>query len=295
MISFRSPKISDKGWVRELLSYSDSYGCGYTFGNIMIWGPEYHTKIGRYGNLFILYEPSGDAYFKCSFPRGQGDIRPAVNSLINLAGERGEKLFLISLTENDVQQLKTAYGNAFTVSENRNGFDYIYKQSELEALQGKRYHSKRNHIAYFEKNYDWNYEEITDSNMEECYEMCKSWAIGKAEELDESLEKELRCVTRSFDLFHELDFKGGLIRANGNIAAFTIGEELDKLTFDVHIEKAYREIRGAYPLINREFVKRLSAYKYINREDDEGSEGLRKAKMSYHPILLKNYVAIYHG
>jgi hypothetical protein len=95
--------------------------------------------------------------------------------------------------------------------------------------------------------------------------------------------------------FKELKLVGGLLRIDGEVVAFTIGEPLNSTTFVVHVEKAYSEIQGAYPMINQQFViHECEDYEYVNREEDLGEEGLRKAKMSYYPeIILDKYRAIY--
>ena len=88
-------------------------------------------------------------------------------------------------------------------------------------------------------------------------------------------------------LFEELDLKGGILRIDGKIVAFTIGEPICPDTFVVHIEKAYADVPGAYTMINQQFVEHeCMDYKYVNREDDAGSEGLRKAKLSYKPVFM---------
>lgn len=97
------------------------------------------------------------------------------------------------------------------------------------------------------------------------------------------------CVTlNALRLYRELELKGGALRVDGEIVAFTIGEELCEDTFVVHIEKAYADVQGAYPMINQQFVEHeCTAYQYVNREEDTGAEGLRKAKLSYRPAFLE--------
>ena len=96
------------------------------------------------------------------------------------------------------------------------------------------------------------------------------------------------CVAlNSLRLYKELDLTGGVLRVNGNVVAFALGEPACEDTFVVHIEKAYSEVEGAYTMINQLFVEHAcKGYQYVNREDDAGVEGLRKAKLSYKPALL---------
>ena len=96
------------------------------------------------------------------------------------------------------------------------------------------------------------------------------------------------CVTlNSLRLFKELELTGGILRVDGQIVAFTIGEPICSDTFVVHIEKAFPDVQGAYTMINQQFVEHeCMDYKYVNREEDTGDEGLRKAKRSYRPVFM---------
>ena len=128
---------------------------------------------------------------------------------------------------------------------------------------------------------------MTKNNVEDCFQMALKWRNENG--CEEDLEKNAEiCVTlNSLRLFEELGLKGGVLRIDGEVAAFTVGEPICSDTFGVHIEKAYAEVQGAYPMINQQFVSHeCMDYKYVNREEDTGAEGLRKAKMSYRPVFM---------
>ena len=133
----------------------------------------------------------------------------------------------------------------------------------------------------------WSYEPMTKDYVEACFQMALKWRNENG--CEEDLEKNAEiCVTlNSLRLFEELGLKGGVLRIDGEVAAFTVGEPICSDTFGVHIEKAYAEVQGAYPMINQQFVSHeCMDYKYVNREEDTGAEGLRKAKMSYRPVFM---------
>ena len=118
--------------------------------------------------------------------------------------------------------------------------------------------------------------------------MSRKWLENYETEDKTDLQSEYRIIRCVFDNYFALGYKGGLIRKDGDVVAFTMGEELDADTFCVHFEKAFAKYRGAYPMINREFCKNeLSSYKYIDREDDLGIDNLRKAKLSYYPAIIR--------
>lgn len=117
--------------------------------------------------------------------------------------------------------------------------------------------------------------------------MALKWRNQNGCEEDEEKHAEICVTLNALRLYKELELVGGVLRVDGEIVAFTLGEPLSEDIFVVHIEKAFADVQGAYPMINQQFVEyECSSYKYINREEDTGSEGLRKAKLSYRPIFL---------
>lgn len=290
MFEYKEIEITDKPWIDELLSYSQFKNCDYCFGNIFLWGKIYGYKVARYKDFLILKSPLGnDCGF--SFPAGRGDLSEVISLMLNEAESEGKPLALFALSEECAVNFNNSFGDKFEVKANRAMSDYIYLRENLAKLSGKKFHGKRNHISFFEKNHNWSFEPITVENIPQCVEFLDKWL--SLNEVSESLLQEKDCILRAFENYEKLGFRGGLIRTQEEgIVAFTMGEKLSDDTFCTHFEKALYSIRGAYPIINREFAKHLSEYKYINREEDLGDEGLRKSKLSYHPdILLNKYVA----
>lgn len=295
MREFREPQMSDKQRTIEILSQTQQTACEFCFGNIFIWSPIYGSEISMCSHFLICR--STDQKPSYSIPKGDGDFTSCIESLREEASEVGHNLELYAITESEKIMLEQLMPNKFRFIESRHNFDYVYSVEELATLSGKKFHSKRNHIAYFEKTYDWSYEEINKDNIQDCIEMNKKWARENKSRNPEGMGKEELAIERAFCNYEQLGFKGGLIRANGEVVAYTMGEKLNDSTFCTHIEKAFSEIRGAYPIINREFAKNsLTDYEFVNREEDMGIEGLRKAKLSYNPAyLVKKYRAVYEG
>ncbi|MCL1823368.1 MAG: phosphatidylglycerol lysyltransferase domain-containing protein [Oscillospiraceae bacterium] len=287
MLEFKEVKLSDKQWARELLSYSGYRGCEYTFGNNYIWQCVYGTKIARYKDFYLL--KSGGGYF---FPAGRGDFCDAVNILQKDAEENNQPFTFVTMNQASKLWLEENFPDKFTFSTDRGFYDYVYHFCDLAELKGKQYHSKRNFINRFNMYNNKCYEPITPRNIEECARMSECWlkenSTHNQNNDTNSLESEGCVVKKGLESFFELDFSGGLLRVDGEVAAFTFGEEVTKDTFVVHAEKAFTRIQGAYPAINNCFVKNACCgYTYINREEDMGLENLRKAKMSYHPAFLE--------
>lgn len=296
MLEFRKPELSDKEWVNNVMEHSGDMACEYCFGNLYMWSGVYDNTIVNYNGLFIARDGNDEVMY--IYPCGEGDKKAAVTELIAHSEKYDNvPLKMYCLTPSKVRELEEMMPGKFDFVPMRDYFDYIYLTDDLINLAGRKYHSKRNHLSYFKNNFDWSFEEINDKNLSECFSMNEKWEQLNSEKNPEEIGNELVAINRAFDNFDYLNLKGGLLRADGEIVAYTMGEELNSKTFCTHIEKAYSDIRGAYPAINREFAfNMLSSYEYINREDDTGSEGLRKAKLSYNPaILLPKYRAVYKG
>ena len=165
----------------------------------------------------------------------------------------------------------------------------MYETEKLASLAGKKLHGKRNHINKFKALYpDWSYEPLNDDNVEDCFQMALKWRNKNGCEDDPEKNAEMCVTLNSLRLYKELGLKGGVLKADGKIVAFTVGEPVSDDTFVVHIEKAFAEVDGAYPMINQQFVQHeCMEYEYVNREEDTGAEGLRKAKLSYRPAFLE--------
>ena len=229
----------------------------------------------------------GEAY---TFPAGEPtDVKHALDFLREDTKKRSVPFVLYHITQAQFEQLEDWYPGRFEIEFDRDIADYIYESEKLATLSGKKLHAKRNHINKFKATHEnWSYETMSEENLEECFQMALKWR--NENNCDEDHEKNAEmCVTlNALRLFKELELTGGILRIDGEIVAFTIGEELSEDTFVVHIEKAFADIQGAYPMINQQFVEHeCMKYKYINREEDTGSEGLRKAKLSYRPAFLE--------
>ena len=278
--------LEDKDWINAILSQVDFYTCEYPFGNVFSYGAKMEIKVGNIADCLVTKCVQDDYVMYCC-PIGKGDIKKAVEFILDDASQDGRDFEIFAINPDAAEIISKEFSDVLDVVLVRDTFDYIYSSEDLINLSGKKYQPKRNHISYFMKNNNWTYERINKDNANECYEMSKLWLEGALEEYKEELEGELKIIKRVFDNYDKLDFVGGLIRVDGKVVAYTMGEGASNDVFCVHIEKAFADIRGAYPMINQQFVKNeLSGYKYINREDDTGAENLRKAKLSYYPVIL---------
>ncbi len=289
MNTFKTPQISDKIWVDEILKGYWAPSMEYSFSTIFLWADIYKTKIRKYKSC-LLARFSDNIYF---FPAGgnEEDIKSAIDWILE---NSSSPVIFSGLSKEHKKFLEKNYEGVFSFSESRDYGDYIYTVEQLSTLKGKKLSPKRNHINRFlENNPNWSYEKIDEENIDEVLKMHSEWEIMADAKNNKELLQEGDVVRKALKYYNELGLSGGLIRSNGKVIAFSLGDELNSDTFLVHIEKAFYDIQGAYPIINKEFViKNCMNYKFVNREDDTGDEGLRKAKLSYNPYeILTKYRA----
>lgn len=297
MINFKAVLLTDKPWMDSCIAAENSRNCEFNFTNIFVWRDIYDVSAADVeGRLVFLREIFGKPYY--SFPIGHGDIRASMLALTRDADERGMRFQMRSITADNCEMLDRLFPCSFEFIPERNSFDYIYSAEKLATLAGKQLHGKRNHINKFESTYSWSFEPITPDNIGLCESMNSQWEnLHSDEESIESFNEEMLALGESFANFEALGLEGGILRADGEIAAFTIGEKLCSDTYVSHFEKAFPDIPGAYQMINREFAKFIMEkhpeIKYINREDDMGAENLRRAKASYYPeFMMEKFIAL---
>ena len=286
MILFRQPGLEDKPAADAILNGLNYRSCDYTFGNIYIWRNMYQTQIA-FEDGFLLIKVMLNGKLHYLFPVGEGNLKEMVRKLRDDAEKSGERFVFTAVTPEMQAALESLFPGELAFEPVRDAFDYIYRKDDLAFLAGKKFHSKRNHIARFEKLGEWAYERMDEGNLDECMAMNREWCLENGCGQDMSLRKEACAVRESFRHLRELGFAGGLLRLNGRVVGFSMGERLGMDTFNVHIEKAFYDVDGAYTMINREFVlHECENFAYVNREEDMGIEGLRKAKLSYNPSIL---------
>lgn len=292
-MEFHSPALADKSWVQKAFNEGKTDCCEYCFGNIYMWSEIYDNKILNDNGIFVSADFTDTPVF--CYPIGNGDKKSTINKLIEYTKSYGITLEFFGLTEKDKDELNFLFPKQFEISEERDFFDYLYKSEDLANLVGRKYHSKKNHVSYFEKTFDWKYEPITKDNIEQCALLNEHWERLNREKNPEEIGDENLAIKKALENYFDLDFEGGILTIQGEAVAFTFGERLNDNTFCTHVEKAYGNIRGAYQMINREFARQLmDRYEFINREEDTGSEGLRRAKLSYQPHrLIIKYSAVY--
>ena len=282
------PSIETKPLFDHYLSHNTYRGCEFSFANSLFWCDYYHTKFTILEDMLVFCRLENGVPTSFTFPVGAHDPKPAFDRVVDYFEESNLPFAMYMVEPEMFEMIERWYPGQYQIEYDRDSADYLYRQESLATLVGKKLHAKRNHINRFLEHFpDYQYERINGKNWQECLELERAWVRENNPDGDADKENEERIIAYALEHRKSLNMTGALIRVNGRVVAFTLGEPLTADTFDVHFEKAYADIQGAYAMINREFVRReLSAFTYVNREEDMGIPGLRKAKLSYHPESL---------
>lgn len=292
-LKLRKIQLFDKEWVAALLRAEDSLASTGCFGTLYLWGEAYGLRIAKVGSRLISQYGSG-ADLTFGYPMGSGDMRAAVLAMRQAADDAGVPLRLVGLTDNQKDYLDSLFPGHFSFTETRDTADYIYEAQALANLAGNKLHGKRNHCNRFMQRYpDWKFEPLTKEHFPACLDLLNQWEAGRDAVVTDEQTEEPKAIAKAFAAYDELGLDGGILYANGQPVAFTLGERVGQQGFDVRFEKADTAYDGSYTMINREFVRHLLEkypdLQYMNREEDMGLENLRKAKTSYKPafVLMK--------
>ena len=188
-------------------------------------------------------------------------------------------------------QKKFAKTPGIHITPDRDNFDYVYKAQLLATLKGWRLDGKRGFIKKFRAQYPFQYEPYRKEFEKDCLKLMESW-LASRESVDPTARNEYEAVRIFLDHWDALGAQGGIITVEGKLVAFSFGEKLNDTMFVVHFEKADPTYIGSYQMINQQFAEHCAApgFLFINREQDMGLEGLRKAKQSYAPMkMIKKY------
>jgi uncharacterized protein len=267
-----------------------------TFTNLFMWRKKYDFSFRvAHGYLCIIAEPCESEAFALIPVGPEGDgIHKAIKFIADYFSAKNLNLIFKKTTQKQLEIISKYVTSPENIVYDRDDCDYIYLTNDMIELKGKKYDGKRNHISRFMRENEFEFEIVGEAHIEECRRIMAEWC----EERDCSKHKGLYCekvaVNEMLDNFGALSYQGMIIKVNGRYEAFTTGEKLNADTAVIHIEKAKSSITGLYPYINRQFCDvAWSGTTYINREQDVGVEGIKKAKLSYNPIKLLDKYKIY--
>jgi hypothetical protein len=285
-LSFKKISIEDKSIFTQMLQACPPNISEYTFTNLFMWSGPKKMEFAQYEEgLVLAAEKEGKRYFLP--PIGYQDCLKTFAFLMDYGLKKNIREFEL-VPEYQKKHIKYASAR---IMPDRNNFDYLYKATSLATLKGWRLDGKRGFVKKFKENYSFVYKKYDSAMKKDCLELFNKWMAGKMT-ANPSVEREKIAFSTFLDHFDLLDAAGGVVFVEGQAVALSFGEKLNDTTFVVHFEKADSSYTGSYQMMNQLFIQNEAAERclFVNREQDMGIEGIRKAKESYVPIrLIKKY------
>ncbi len=281
---FKTVEIEDRDTIQGLLDAYQPQTSEWTFTNLFIWRSHYGFQWSTYRDwLIVLSSTDGqEPYF---FQPVGPPSRPEVVRML-LGWLKEEKGVSDPRIERADQLLITELQGAadLSIESTRDHFDYVYRTPDLIGLVGKKYHSKKNHLNRFRSEHSFVYDAMAERYVASCLDLTETWCQWHRCEEDMSLLDEWEAVGAALRNLKALRLEGGVVLIDGKVEAFALGELLNPQTVVVHVEKANPQIPELYAVINQQCCQNTwPEAGYVNREQDLGEPGLRKAKLSYHP------------
>jgi hypothetical protein len=289
-------------------TYFDNYPpqiSEFTFTNLFMWRDYYNLKFLELKNHLLLYSLdylTGDNRDENKNKESDSDRKifffPPIgefsDKIILDLFNNNQKIEFHRVQENIIQKLKSKNNNNslnLKFIEDRKNWDYVYKRSKLVKLNGLS--PKKRWVRRFREKYNYEFRLLREEDID-CYRKLQlKWCKINECETNPSLEEECKAINEAFDHYSKLKFNGGAIFMEDKCISYTFGEPLNSNTVVIHVEKAITKYDGAYQAINNFFCKNCceKVVEYINREQDLGDPGLRRAKESYHPdLMVKKYI-----
>ena len=285
MIPFARLRLSQKEVYDQILFSCPPRGCEYSFANLYLWGRQ---EVAFLGDCVVFFSHFfGKSVYP--YPIGTGDRRKAIEAVMADAKERGIPCRISCMTQAEAQELEGWFPGKFLFRPNRDGVDYVYAIDDLADLKGRKFQKKRNHVNRFRQDHpDCVSVPLDSENLEAARNMVEQWyQVRLAEDPHGEYMLEQVALDRALRRYDALKMDGIMLVDGGEVLAVTMGSRMSPDTMDIHFEKAREDVDGAYAAVNCEFARYLRMkypeLKYLNREDDMGLEGLRKAKLSYQP------------
>lgn len=290
MEAFQAITTKDIAVLNRYFAMHGTRLCNDSAGAAVLWQPYFQDAHLILDDTLLLREEFPGVGTVFSPPIGT-NVENAYAFLEQACDERGQKLRFFPVTEPELAEMRARYAQV-EATLLRDWCDYLYDAQDMVQFRGRRFNGQRNHIHRFQRLYpNWRFEDITADNLPELRAFFEDYAARYRKE-NETAQVEEQCV-RDF-LAHYFDYAplGGLLRVEDQIVGFSAGEVVGD-TLIIHVEKADVAYDGVYQVLVNEFAKRFvtDGVQYINREEDVGDEGVRKSKLSYHPLrLLEKYL-----
>lgn len=291
-MDFAEININAKALFDRYLNIYNPQISELTFTNLFMWRKYYKLRYTEVDGLLCIISVPDNGLPYALKPVGEvtgGNFEKAISGLKKYFLENGWRLVFKKVAEDELVYFKDFVSSDESIVFDRDNSDYVYLTEDLISLRGKKFHGKKNHINRFKRQYDFEYVRLDTGLVDECSRIMEEWCKEKDCCCQRGDYCERYANMELLNNYTALGCKGALIKVDGSFEAFTAGEMLNGDTAVIHIEKANSRIDGLYALVNQQFCENeWRDTTYVNREQDLGIEGLRKAKLSYNPVKMIN-------
>lgn len=296
-MEFSDITLKDKALFDKYLKVHNPQVSELTFTNLFAWRYFYRFKYSEInGLLCIIAIPcKGEPYALIPLGELSQDIFDTTyNTIQEYFKVKGWRPLFRKVSKSELVYFKKYINSEEDIIYDLDNSDYLYSTNDLISLKGKKYDGKRNHLNKFKKNNEYSYVPLDCSLIGECSRIMEEWCKSKNCDCQEGDYCERYANLEILNNYKYLGCKGALINVNGRFEAFSVGEMMNATTAVIHIEKADTKIEGLYPFINQQFCEReWHDSQFVNREQDLGIEGMRKAKLSYNPVAMIEKYTVY--
>lgn len=289
MLEFKKLELEDIELVQQYLNGQNTRLCDSTIGGIFMWRNYFQVEFVIYKNTLLFKVRYLDGKIAFTMPVGE-NVKEALAEIKEYCINQKIELHFCVVSKAQLEVLKENFPSMEAETE-RDWYDYLYDSQDMATFKGRRYSGQRNHMNKFKALYpEYRFEEITKDNLEEVIAFFEAFSTAHQKDSETAIEesKMVLELLKKYDIYKQM---GGLIRVEDKIVAISVGEIVGDTLF-IHIEKADRDYQGSYQMIVNQFAAHYvnEDVNYVNREEDVGDEGLRKSKLSYHPVeLLEKY------
>lgn len=293
-IPFRVITPDDRTRYEELLALSGERGCEFSFANLYLWGRQSIAFL--HGQALFFSQFNRRSVYP--YPVGNGDKKEALQAIIHDATARGIPCRITGLSEADTKIVESLFPGRFRFHCDEDAFDYVYDINDLADLPGKKYHTKRTNLNRFAEQFpNAHTEPLADANLAAVETFLQKWFENRLrEDPDVDFHMERAALRKALRDREALQLHGLVLMNGEQVIAVTIGSLLSPEIMDVHFEKGAPDVPGAYAAINCAFARyvrqKFPSVRFLDREEDMGIEGLRRAKQSYRPHhMIRKYWA----
>lgn len=296
ILSFKSLTLEDKEIIEKYIDKSKLDSYEYLFSSLYMWRKLNNIKYVVIDDVLIIEknEEGKGTFYAQLFGYNKDNLTNIIDELIKRNLEFTDRDYLFGdVGDEFVDDLKKYTDFSIDLVEDIDDSEYIYNTQDLIELKGKKYHSKKNHVNSFLKTYSYDIKTINNENVKnDCMDLLHKWHEEVAVTVDKEMLMEIDAIKDLFRELHFFDLNSIAIYVDGDLAGFAVGEKVNDKMALIHVERGEIAYKGIYAFLNKQFlVESFQDTEFVNRQEDTGNEGLRKAKKSYHPEkMIKKYL-----